>query len=248
MAVPRRLGEGWVRRHIAAERNVVRRLIRIFAATILVALALPVIVTALYAVVDPPALPVVRRHVAGQPVEQNWVALSAVAPMLVRGVIMAEDARFCLHYGVDLNQVRVVIEDGLAGRPVRGASTITMQTVKNLFLWPDRSYLRKAIEVPLSVLFDLILSKDRILEIYLNVAQWGPDQFGVETAAQHFFGRSAANLSEREALALATMLPAPATRDPRRPGSRQRGVIAHVKRELARAPWVFSCLPSPIRP
>ena len=123
-----------------------------------------------------------------------------------------------------------------------------MQTVKNLFLWPERNYLRKAVELPLALYMDLVMRKRRILEIYLNVAQFGIGIYGIEAAAQRYFGKSAAALTRNEALAIATTLPAPAVRDPRKPGSRQRAVMAHVARELDRAPWVFTCLPEGMRP
>jgi len=225
-----------------------RILVRAVAAALVLVLAIPLLLSVLYARVDPPALPVLRREAAGEPVVQVWRPLEAFSPELVRAVIMAEDARFCLHWGIDLRQVRAAVGEALAGEPPRGASTITMQVVKNLFLWPERSYLRKAMEVPLAVWMDLVLSKDRIIEIYLNIAQWGPDAFGAEAAARRFFGTDAAAVSGDRALALATMLPAPAVRDPRSPDPRQRAVMAHVARELDRAPWVFTCLPRRIRP
>ncbi|MEO1103823.1 MAG: transglycosylase domain-containing protein [Pseudomonadota bacterium] len=225
-----------------------RRIIKAIVAILALVAALPVVLTVVYAFVDPPALPVVRRELAGEAVDQRWVNLDAVAPALARSVIMAEDARFCLHYGVDLRQLSIVVREALSGERPRGASTITMQTVKTLFLWPERNYLRKALEVPLAAWMDLVLSKDRILEIYLNVAQWGGTIYGIEAAAQDYFGRPAANLTAQQSLALATMLPAPAARDPRNPSRRQRAVMAHVARELDRAPWVFTCLSERIRP
>ncbi|MEM8664118.1 MAG: biosynthetic peptidoglycan transglycosylase, partial [Pseudomonadota bacterium] len=225
-----------------------RRLLRAIVAIAALIAALPVVLTVVYAFVDPPALPILRREFAGERVDQRWVRLSDVAPPLARSVIMAEDARFCLHYGVDLRQLRIVLRDALSGERPRGASTITMQTVKTLFLWPERDYLRKALEVPLAAWMDLVLSKDRILEIYLNVAQWGGSVYGIEAAAQHYFGRSASALTVQQSLALATTLPAPAARDPRKPSRRQRAVMAHVARELDRAPWVFTCLSDRIRP
>lgn len=228
--------------------GLVRRFVTILLVVVALAAALPVWLTIVYAVVDPPALPILRRSWSGHEVDQRWVPLEDVAPSLARSVIMAEDARFCLHWGVDLRQLRIVIEEALDGERPRGASTITMQTVKTLFLWPDRDYLRKAVEVPLALVMDLILSKDRILEIYLNVAQWGPGIYGIEAASQRYFGKPAAALSRSEALALATTLPAPSARNPRRPGRRQRAVMAHVERELERAPWVFTCLDSRLRP
>ena len=208
---------------------------------------IPLVLTVAYSVIDPPSLAIMRREEAGETVKQTWLPLKEMSPDLVRGVIMAEDARFCLHWGVDLRQMRLVVEEAIAGEAPRGASTITMQVVKNLFLWPERSYLRKAVEVPLAVWMDLVLSKDRILEIYLNTAQFGPSSYGVEAAAQTAFGRSAADLTREQALALATVLPAPSARKPARPSKRQRAVIAHVERELDRAPWVFTCLEPPFR-
>lgn len=225
-----------------------REIIGTLAGVAAVVAAIPLALSVLYAWIEPTALPIMRRQAAGEPVVQEWRPLSQMAPVLVRAVVIAEDARFCLHWGVDLRQLRIVVGDALEGEAPRGASTITMQVVKNLFLWPERNYLRKAVEIPLAAWMDLVLSKDRILEIYLNIAQWGPSLFGAEAAAQAYFGTSAATLGEREALALATMLPAPAARDPRRPGRRHSAVIAHVGRELERAPWVFTCLPPSIRP
>lgn len=225
-----------------------RRVFRFMIAVCVVIVTVPAVVIAVYGVVNPPALPVLREEWRGGRTDQRWVPLEDISPNLVRAVIMAEDARFCLHWGVDINQLRIVVKDALQGGRPRGASTITMQTVKTLFLWPERSYLRKAIELPLAVLMDLILSKDRILEIYLNSAQWGSVAYGAEAAAQRYFGVPASALSERQALALATALPAPSLRNPGRPGPRQRRAMDRVARELARAPWVFRCLPAEITP
>lgn len=225
-----------------------RKLLRIAALLVAVIVAAPLVLTVVYAVLNPQSLPILRRQAEGRRVEQRWVPLGDIAPALVQSVIMSEDARFCLHWGVDLRQLRIVVQDALDGAAPRGASTITMQTVKNLFLWPQRSYARKTVEVPLAIWMDLILSKDRIVEIYLNIAQWGPDIYGIEAAAWHYFGKPAAALSADESLRLATTLPAPNARDPRRPGPRQQRAMAHVARELKRAPWVFGCLEPRLRP
>ncbi|MCF3936383.1 monofunctional biosynthetic peptidoglycan transglycosylase [Acuticoccus sp. M5D2P5] len=225
-----------------------RIILRALAAAVLTVISVPLILTVVYGFMDPPSLPIMRRQAEERPAVQDWRPLSEISPTLVRAVVMAEDARFCLHWGVDLAQMRIVLQDALDGQPPRGASTITMQVVKNLFLWPERDYLRKAVEIPLAFWMDLVLSKDRILEIYLNIAQWGPSIYGAEAAAQHYFGIPAARLSREQAVALATILPAPGARDPRNPGRRHRAVIQHVNRELERAPWVFTCLPSNIRP
>lgn len=227
-----------------ALRSILKALLYVLATVVMI----PLVLTVGYSVMDPPTLPVLRRQSEGEPVAQAWRPLDEMSPTLVQTVIMAEDARFCLHWGVDLRQMRLVVEEAIAGEAPRGASTISMQVVKNLFLWPERSYLRKAIEVPLALWLDLVLSKRRILEIYMNTAQFGPIQYGAEAGSQAAFGKPAADLSRAEALALGTVLPAPAARNPRAPGPRQRGVIAHVERELDRAPWVFTCLPERFRP
>ena len=102
---------------------------------------------------------------------------------------MSEDGQFCFHHGVDWAELKGVIDDALAGEPTRGASTITMQTVKNLYLWHGRwATVRKVVELPLAVYFDMVLSKKRIMEIYLNIAEWGPNIYGIEAAAQYHFG------------------------------------------------------------
>ncbi|MEM8663752.1 MAG: biosynthetic peptidoglycan transglycosylase, partial [Pseudomonadota bacterium] len=204
---------------------MIRSLFGIFVRVTLVIASIPVVLTVLYAFVDPPSLPMLRREWAGEPTEQSWVDLDEIAPELIQSVIIAEDARFCLHYGVDLRQLRIVVRDALNGERPRGASTITMQTVKTLFLWPERNYLRKAVEVPLAVIMDLVLSKDRILEIYLNSVQWGRASYGIEAASRRHFGRSAADLTLAQSLALATSLPAPAARNPAAPRQRQRAVM-----------------------
>jgi monofunctional biosynthetic peptidoglycan transglycosylase len=142
-----------------------------------------------------------------------------MGPYLPVMVVVAEDGRFCGHYGLDIQEIKEALEDADDGGELRGASTITQQTVKNLFLWPGRSYVRKALEVPLAMWFDLILPKRRIMEIYLNVAEWGPNGvFGAQAAARRAFNKPAATLTPREAALLAAALPNPIARDPRRPG------------------------------
>ncbi|WP_157961567.1 transglycosylase domain-containing protein [Acuticoccus kandeliae] len=225
-----------------------RVIIRALAGAVATVVSIPLFLTIVYAFVDPPSLAIMRRQAEGRPAVQMWRPLDEISPVLIRAVVMAEDARFCLHWGVDLNQMRIVLREAMDGEPPRGASTITMQVVKNLFLWPERDYLRKAVEVPLAFWMDLVLSKDRILEIYLNIAQWSASTYGAEAASQHYFGVPAANLTREQAVALATILPAPGARDPRNPGRRHRAIIQHVNRELERAPWVFTCLPEDIRP
>ncbi|MGQ0643642.1 MAG: monofunctional biosynthetic peptidoglycan transglycosylase [Gemmatimonadaceae bacterium] len=141
-----------------------------------------------------------RRHVSPN---------SLISPSLHRAVLAAEDDRFFLHYGLDFVEIENALERRRRGRRLRGASTITQQTVKNLFLWEGRSYVRKGIEAYLAFVMETCLTKDRILELYLNLAEWGDGIFGAEAAARRYFRRPAARLSRDEAARLAAILPAP---------------------------------------
>jgi monofunctional biosynthetic peptidoglycan transglycosylase len=152
-------------------------------------------------------------------VSRQWIDFSATSAALPRSVVAAEDAKFCSHHGVDWDALRDVIDDAEDGEVARGGSTITQQVAKNLFLWPGRSVVRKAVEIPLALWIDRVLPKQRILEIYLNIAELGPaGQFGAEAGAAYAFGHSAASLSAREAALLAAILPNPVKRSARNPG------------------------------
>jgi monofunctional biosynthetic peptidoglycan transglycosylase len=134
-------------------------------------------------------------------------------------VVASEDAHFCKHHGIDWGAVREVIDDAGEGGAIRGASTITQQVAKNLFLWPIPGPIRKILEFPLALWIDFVLPKQRILEIYLNIAELGPSgQFGAEAGSTYAFGHSAASLSPREAALLASILPNPVKRSARNPG------------------------------
>lgn len=195
------------------------RIVRLIGLALILLLAVPLGLTLAYGVVAPTSTVMLWRRVTGQPVQRIWVPLGAVSPALIRAVIVAEDARYCQHHGVDLRGVIDAVEETDDLRRARGGSSITQQAVKNLFLWPSRSYVRKVVEVPLALWLDLVLGKRRVLEIYLNVAEWGPSgQFGVEAGARRAFGKPAAALDPREASLLAAVLPNPHTRDARRPG------------------------------
>lgn len=162
------------------------------------------------------------RWLTGQDVTRRVVTLSEIAPALPQAVIASEDARFCVHRGVDWDALREVLGDADEDGPSRGASTVAMQTAKNLFLWSSRSYIRKALEIPLALYLDLVWGKRRTMEIYLNVAEWGDGIFGAEAASRRHFGKPARELSRREAAFLATALPNPFLRDPAKPSRRQR--------------------------
>ncbi len=139
----------------------------------------------------------------------QWRPLEQISPSMPLSVIASEDQTFASHWGVDVNSlISVIKESGDAG-PQRGASTITQQTAKNVFLFPSHSYLRKAYELYIALLLELIWGKERIMEVYLNVIEFGPGIYGVEAASQHYFSRSAHSLSRRQAAQLAVVLPNP---------------------------------------
>jgi len=197
-----------------------RRLIRTAILTLLVLLAAPYVLTLLYGAGHPISTLMVWRWLTGSTVTREWVDIQRIAPALPRTVVASEDAKFCSHRGIDWDSVRDVIDDLQDGGEVsRGGSTITQQVAKNLFLWPGRSVVRKALEFPLALWIDLVLSKQRILELYLNIAEWGPDgQFGAEAGAAHAFGRPAAQLTPQEAALMAAILPNPRIRSAKKPG------------------------------
>ncbi|MBZ8132863.1 monofunctional biosynthetic peptidoglycan transglycosylase [Afifella sp. IM 167] len=204
---------------------------------------MPLLLIPIYSAVNPPvsALMVVKR-LGGAPIEKQWVPLEEISPHLVNAVLMAEDAKFCRHIGIDFGELRAAIEEARKGGELRGASTITMQLVKNLFLWPGRSYIRKALEFPLALYADAILSKRRILEIYLNVVEWDRGVYGAQAAARHYFGKPAAALSRAEGGRLAATLPAPDLRDAARPGPVTAGLARLFARRAAAAGPHVGCL------
>jgi monofunctional biosynthetic peptidoglycan transglycosylase len=191
----------------------VRRLaIRVLAGTCAVLLVLIVS----FAVVPPvftPTMLAAKVRLGG--IERSWVPIEGVAPVAARSFVAAEDADFCRHWGFDMRAIRAAIDDG--GR--RGASTISQQTVKNVFLWQGRSWPRKALEAAITPLVEATWSKRRILEVYMNVAEMGPGVFGIEAAARHWFGVPAADLSGAQAARIAAILPAPKDRSPVEPTS-----------------------------
>lgn len=200
-----------------------RKFVRFALVLVLLLLVTPYVLTVLYAGGHPVSTLMLWRWMTGAPVTRQWIDFKNIAPVLSRTVIASEDARFCSHRGVDWDAVRDVLADAEDGDIGRGGSTITQQVAKNLFLWSGRSYVRKGLEFPLALWIDLILPKERVLELYLNIAEWGPSgQFGVDAGANYAFGRSAAKLSPREAALLAAMLPNPHRRSARKPGPGMR--------------------------
>jgi monofunctional biosynthetic peptidoglycan transglycosylase len=174
--------------------------------------------------------------------DRQWVDLDDISPNLVRAVMMSEDGQFCAHGGVDWVQMRGVVQDALDGEQTRGASTISMQTAKNLFLWNGRFFVRKILELPLAMTSDFIWSKRRMMEIYLNVAEWGPGIYGAEAAAQHHFKTSAAKLSSSQAALLAVALPNPFTRVASKPGRGMRRLAGVVERRARGSGDYIKCI------
>ncbi|WP_340680135.1 monofunctional biosynthetic peptidoglycan transglycosylase [Paraglaciecola sp.] len=166
------------------------------------------------------------------PVTQHWISIDKLPTHMSMAVVASEDQLFPEHFGVDLSAISKALNQSDDGDPIRGASTITQQTAKNLLLWPGRSFVRKGLEAGLAVSLEIIWGKKRILEVYLNVAEFGKGIYGIEAASQHYFHKSASNLTTSEAAKLAVLLPSPRKRDPRHltPYLRQR--VVWVERQM----------------
>jgi len=201
--------------------GALRRLRRWVLFAVLGVLACAVGLTALYIVVNPPTTPyMISERRAHGFIERTYVPLEDIAPVMARSAVAAEDANFCLHWGLDVDAIRDRIARGGSG----GASTISQQVVKNVFLWHGRSWARKALEAAWTPLMEAMWSKERILEVYLNIAEFDTGVFGVQAAARHYFGVNAKELTAVQAARLAAILPAPKSRSAADPtsGVRQR--------------------------
>jgi monofunctional glycosyltransferase len=174
-----------------------------------------------YMMVSPVSTLMISRWVQKETVKQKNIPIKNISRNIVKAVISAEDDRFCDHWGVDWSSMQKAVNIASSGEKSLGASTISMQVAKNLFLWPQRSYLRKILEIPTAMYIDLIWSKKYMLEVYLSIAEWGDGIFGVESASQKYFHKPAKNLSEWEAAQLAASLPDPLDRKPNRPSNYQ---------------------------
>jgi monofunctional biosynthetic peptidoglycan transglycosylase len=226
-----------------ASARIFSRPLRAVAIAILVAFLLPYLLTPLYAVIDPVSTVMLWRRLTGARVERQYVPIARISPSLSLVVIIAEDGRFCSHHGVDFTEIREALAETDDIDEMRGGSTITQQVAKNLFLWQGRSIVRKALEFPLALWIDLLLSKRRILEIYLNIAEWGPNgEFGAEAAARRAFGKSARDLSRYDAALLAAVLPNPVSRNARQPGPGLRRLAGLYVGRAAQAPSAATCL------
>ena len=200
-----------------------RRAWRLLMRAVALGIGLSVILTALYRFLPVPLTPLmVLRLFEGEGFSKDWVSYDEISPNLARAVIAAEDANFCAHWGFDFAAIQRALEHNEDSRRLRGGSTISNQTAKNVFLWPGDTrisrYVRKAIEPYFTLLIEMMWGKRRILEVYLNVVEWGHGIYGAEAAAQHHFNRSAVELTRREAALLAVVLPNPRRLNAGKPG------------------------------
>jgi monofunctional glycosyltransferase len=230
----------------AKRRTWLSRLARGAALAIAVVLLLPYLLVPLYRVLNPVSTLMLWRWAKGARVERSFVPIERMAPALPATVIASEDGRFCTHRGVDWREIRERLDDVDEISAARAVSSITQQTAKNLFLWPGRSFLRKALELPLALWIDLVLPKWRVLEIYLNIAEWGPNgQFGAEAGSRYAFNKSVRSLTPREAALLAAVLPNPRRRSAKQPGPAVRRLAAiYEARGAAQAALAFCAKPA----
>jgi monofunctional glycosyltransferase len=227
---------------VVRRRSLLKIVVRPVGLTTLALICMLVGIIALYAYATPVSTLMLARKIEGKAYERFPVRLSDVAQTAIASVIASEDVTFCQNDGVDWGALHEVITSSGKHERRRGASTITMQTAKNLFLWPGRSVLRKAVEIPIALVLSKVWSKRRTLEIYLNIAEWGDGVFGVEAAARRYFHKHASELDTREAALLATSLPNPIERDPSHPKPFQRRLAAALEAKASRSPELTSCL------
>lgn len=203
----------------------VRRVRRFILRSVLIMVGLVVLVTALFSFLNPPTTPYMfseSQRVGG--VNQTWVAMEDIAPVMARSAVAAEDANFCLHWGLDLGAIQAALDEGAT----RGGSTISQQVVKNVYLWQGRSWFRKSLEALMTPMVEAVWSKRRILEVYLNIAEFDEGVFGVQAAAIHYFGVNASDLSAVQAARLAAILPSPKTRSASQPSNAVRRRAAGI--------------------
>ena len=210
---------------------------RLFLLVLLILAAVPIVGVLVHAVVPPPmTVLMAQQAIKGQGLDYRWRGLDDISPNLVRAVIASEDSTFCSHAGFDFKAIEKALEANKQGGRVRGGSTISQQTAKNVFLWPGRDWVRKGFEAGYTVLIEAVWSKRRIVEVYLNVAEWAPGVYGAEAAARHWFDKSAADLSPREAARLAAILPSPRRYNASSPGPyvrRRAGRVQAAARVVA---------------
>jgi monofunctional biosynthetic peptidoglycan transglycosylase len=215
---------------------------RIAAWALLVVLVGPALVILVYRFVPPPVTPLMLiRALEGEKIDYRWMPLERISPHLAHAVIASEDNRFCEHWGFDLGEILAIFDQWRDGERPRGASTITMQTAKNILLWPDRQVVRKLFEAWLTPQLELLWGKRRILEVYLNIAEMGPGIYGAEAAAQRHFGKPAAALTAREAALLAAILPNPRSASPAQPTDYLNARVPVINRRIGQLGPMLDC-------
>lgn len=210
---------------------------RIYAWLTRLALAwvgITVLVVLLFRWVDPPtsAFMIAAQIRGGEITRNEWLDWDRVPPELALAVVAAEDQRFPTHYGFDFVEIQDALESALNGKRMRGASTISQQVAKNLFLWSGRNFVRKGLEAYFTVLLEVLWPKQRILEIYLNIAQFGDGLYGITAASGVYFGKSPGELSRYEISLLASVLPNPASYKPNAPSESLLNRAAFVRRHM----------------
>jgi monofunctional biosynthetic peptidoglycan transglycosylase len=227
---------------VAPRRSLVKILTRGVGWAGIVLLIIFIGLVALYAAVPPVSTLMLARTIEGKTYKRDVVRLRNISPAAVAAVIASEDAGFCSNDGVDWGALHQVLNSAGKNGPSRGASTITMQTAKNLFLWPSRSFVRKGMEIGLALVLGKAWSKARTLEIYLNIAEWGDGLYGIEAAARRYFHKGASELNGHEAALLATALPDPIHRNPAHPTTLHRRLAARVEAKVLDSPELLNCL------
>lgn len=220
-----------------AKASFTRKLLRLVFWAVAAALALVLSIILLFRFVDPPTSAFMLGYQVSdelQPLQHDWVPLSEISEWMALAVIASEDQRFPEHHGVDFKAVREAVSEYQAGEGLRGASTITQQTAKNLFLWNDRSFVRKAIEAGLALVIDAIWPKQRILEVYLNIAEFGPGIYGVQAASRAYYRVPAGVLSPLQAAHLAAVLPNPKVLSVLSPTPYVQERVAWIEGQMAR--------------
>lgn len=218
-----------------AKASMIGKGVRWVAAFVAAAAVLLLLVILVFRFVNPPTSAFMLGYQLGdhsQPLSHEWVDFEDISPWMSRAVVASEDQRFGEHWGVDFKAIRQAVSEYRAGEGLRGASTITQQTAKNLFLWNGRSFVRKAIEAGLALTLDLLWPKERILEVYLNLAEFGRGIYGVEAASQAYFGIPARQLSAWQSARLAAVLPNPRDLSVNQPSAYVQDRVVWIREQM----------------
>ncbi|MFH1121355.1 MAG: monofunctional biosynthetic peptidoglycan transglycosylase [Bacteroidota bacterium] len=226
---------------MSSKKTIVRKIFRIARFAVFIFFVSTIAVTILFRFIPPPLTPLMLIRAGGHAFQgeemklaKDWVRLKHISPNMVQAVVASEDNNFMKHYGIDFDAIKKARELNKRSKVLRGASTISQQTAKNVFLWPDRSWFRKGLEVYFTGLIEIFWGKRRIMEVYLNVIEMGDGIYGVEMASQLYFSKPASNLSKEEAALIAAVLPNPRRWSPAAPTSyiqrKQQRIIRAMSR------------------